>query len=115
MGLESEKALEERDKRKQKNQTANPWADDTAISDEQSWDDVPDYLIAYVVKAVGGAGGSAQFTVTADQGALGIRIYHDDAKTKTSWWRIGSGLEEALQSAGDYYRLLMDKDPVKWP
>ncbi len=114
MGHESEKALNKRDKRKPTHDGSMPWQTSPEEISHQTWDDVDTELIGYVVRAVGGAGGSAQFTHTSDRGALGLRIYHDDHKTKTVWFRVGEGLEEAMYEIGDYYMAKAGKEPARW-
>lgn len=114
MGHESEKALKEQDKRREKKAEAMPWEKKREAGLRELWDDVDALLIAYVVRAVGGAGGSAQFTTTQDGGSLGLRIYHDGHNTKTTWWRIGEGLEEAMFAIGDYYMEQQGKEKLRW-
>ena len=112
--MEKNKDQETKDRRKGNTSAGIPWKSQATASDKQSWGDVEAELIAYVVRAVGGAGGSAQFTITQDGGALGIRVYHDGHKTKTVWLRLGEGLEEELMHIGDYYSKLSGEDVYRW-
>ncbi len=100
--------------RAQDKKRSNPWQENTGTEERLSWDDIEPFLIAYVVQAVAGAGGSAQFTKTGDGGALGLRIYHDDQKTKTAWYSNLEDLAEAMFAAADYYRRLAGKEVVRW-
>jgi len=92
----------------------NPWQKDGKFSERLGWHEVEHYLISYVVQSVALAGGSAQFTITSDRGAVGVRIYHDSHKTKTAWYSDLDELQQALFDVGDYYRALAGEEPLRW-
>lgn len=106
--------LEQRDKRGKGKQLQLPWDVGEEAPGSEKWEDVEAYLIAYVVQAVGGAGGSVQFTTARDNGALGVRVYDDDIETKTAWAKTGGELEELLYRIGDYYRRKAGKETQRW-
>ena len=91
-----------------------PWESGGNAADPQRWEDVEGLLIAYVVQAVGGAGGSVQFTVAKDLGALGVRVYDDGVKTRTVWGRVGEDIEELMFRIGDYYRQRAGEEKQRW-
>ncbi len=113
MGYEKQKALEKRDKKKAK-AAAPPWQTTLSSAETVAWSEVEHYLISYVVQSVALAGGSAQFKVTSDRGAVGIHIYHDSHEAKTAWFSELTELNEAMYAAGDYYRSLAGEEPLRW-
>ncbi len=114
MSIHDNEQLEKRDKRKGSGKQETPWSVKDAPETPQSWAAVEGLLIAYVVCAVSGGGGSVQFTRTQDGGALGVRVYDDKIKTRTEWSRVGEGLEELLYKIGDYYRARAGEEPQRW-
>jgi len=114
MGIAKNSKLEARDKSKKIEQQRLPWEKDTGTPSVCTWDEIDALLVAYVVCAVGNAGGSAQFTGSRDGGALGIRVYHDDAKSRTVWGQPGEGLEDTLFAIADYYAELVGEKVRRW-
>jgi hypothetical protein len=114
MGIAKNQQHDKKDARGKARNVPLPWAGNVETPEADSWDDVEGYLIAYVVQAVGGAGGSVQFTVTRDGGALGVRVYDDAIATRTEWARVGDGLEDLLYRIGDYYRQKAGKETQRW-
>lgn len=106
--------IEAKDKKRKHAQQKLPWDLPDDPNEAQSWEDVEPYLIAYVVQAVSGGGGSVQFTRTANGGALGMRVYDDAYPTKTEWARVGDGLEDLMYKIADYYQSKMGKENKRW-
>lgn len=114
MSIHDNERLEKADAKKSRNKLATPWTRREDPESTQSWSDIDALLIAYVVRAVSGGGGSVQFTRTRDGGALGVRVYDDKLKTSTEWSRVGEGLEELLYRLGDYYRAKVGEEAQRW-
>ena len=114
MSIHDNQEIEARDKRRGKKKTTPPWRAQGSTQDAQDWADVDPLLIAYVVAAVSGAGGSVQFTRTRDGGALGVRVYDDSIKTATEWGRAGEGLEDLLYLVADHYQKSLGKEVRRW-
>lgn len=114
MSIHDNAQNEKKDAAKRKRERPLPWAADESSGELQDWESVDPLLIAYVVASVGGGGGSVQFTVARDGGALGVRVYVDGAKPKTQWGRLNDDLEEQMFAIADYFRAEAGKDKLRW-
>ncbi len=113
MGAAKNQELEQRDAKRKKKELPG-WQVGAVGKEAVGWHDVDHFLISYVVQSVALAGGSAQFKLTADRGAVGLHIFHDSHKAKTAWFSDLHELNDAMYAAGDYYRKIEGEEPLRW-
>lgn len=80
-----------------------PGATGHVPSEEVFWAELSSQAVLDVLTAVTGQGGAVMLTKSTDGGALGVRVYHDDHKVKTVWFRPDEDGESALDEITRYY------------